>query len=82
MARALREIGMVQIIGCDAQRRERAQERVERRRTIVHAFEQHGLREKLCARAFQARNRGLGGGRELARVIDVQRDDQRLARRA
>ena len=79
MRRARREIAVVEIIRLDAVLDEAAHQRRERLRVVVDAAQQHGLPEKRDAGISEPGDCGASRGRELARVVGVQRHIRRLA---
>ena len=52
-----------------------AHQAVERFDIVVDALEQHALTDQRDTGIDEARNGAAGGGRKLARMIGVQRDD-------
>ena len=74
MARARREIRVVEVERPDAVRGHGAEERRERLGLGIHALQQHRLAQQHEAGIGKAGDGGFGGGREFASVVRVDRD--------
>ena len=80
MRGAAGEIGVVQVIGLDPHRHETAEQGLEHRRIVIDPAQQHGLRQHRDAGADQPGNRLLGRRGQLARMVGVDHDIDRLFR--
>ncbi len=82
MGGARRHVGMVEVIGLHAVGDEGAHQVGERLGIVVDAAQQHGLADERDAGIGEEAKRPLGIRRELAGVVGVDRDIDRLAGRA
>ena len=73
------ESRVVQVVGLDPRLDEAAHQRLERRRVVVDAGQQHGLAHHRHAGVDDPGAGGAGGGGQLARMVGVQRDVGGLA---
>ena len=74
MRGARREIGVVQIIGLHPRLDEAAHQRLQRLDVVVDALQQHALADHRDAGVDQPPAGGARLGRQLARMVGVQRD--------
>ena len=72
-------VELVQVVGLDAGREHGAEQGLQRRGAVVDAAQQHGLAQQRHAGAAQAGEGGVRRGRELARVVGVEDQPERLA---
>ena len=76
----MRQVGVVQVIGLHPHRDQAAKQRLEGRRIVVDAFQQHRLAEQRDARPRQPPGCGLARRGQLARMVGVEDDIDRLLR--